>query len=241
MKALLLAAGLGTRLRPLTNQIPKCLVKINGKPLLSLWLDLLFSNNVERVLINTHHLPESIERFIEESPWRTCIDLVHETQLLGTGGTLLANGQYFSDAPFIVAHADNLTRFDFQVFVDTHLNRAPGTEMTMMTFKTDVPHSCGIVELNTAGVVKKFHEKVSNPPSNHANAAVYIFEPSILDFLKLLNKDIIDISVDVIPAYLGRIQTFYNDNYHRDIGTLESLAIAEIEYKLFDEKQLIER
>jgi mannose-1-phosphate guanylyltransferase len=123
-----------------------------------------------------------------------------------------------------------LTRFEVNKFIDAHRSRAIGAEITMMTFKTDTPQSCGIVELDSRGVVQQFHEKVDNPPGDLANAAVYIFEPTVISFLVSLGQNVIDISTEVLPAYLGRIQTFLNDDYHRDIGTPESLALAELEF-----------
>lgn len=230
MKALLLAAGLGTRLRPLTDHVPKCLVQIHGKPLLGYWLDMLLPNGIDRALINTHYLPEPVRAFVKNSPWVESIDLVHEDELLGTGGTVLKNRSYLQHGPFMLVHADNLTRFDVSAFMAAHASRPAGVDITMMTFYTDAPQSCGIVELDGLGVVRQFHEKVANPPSNFANAAVYIFEPSVIDFLATLNKDVIDISTEVLPAYLGRMHAFHNDNYHRDIGTPESLALAELEF-----------
>jgi mannose-1-phosphate guanylyltransferase len=230
MRALLLAAGLGTRLRPLTERVPKCLVPIHGKPLLGYWLDLLLPSGIERVLVNTHHLPQAVERFIAASPWRERITLVHEDTLLGTGGTVLANRAFFAGRPFLVAHADNLTRFDVGAFLVRHARRPAGALITMMTFRTDSPQSCGIVEEDTQGLVTAFHEKVPHPPGDHANAAVYIFEPQIVDFLAGLGRPVIDLSTEVIPAFLGRICTFHNAGYHRDIGTLESLRRAELEY-----------
>lgn len=231
MRALLLAAGLGTRLRPITDHVPKCLVQVRGRPLLEYWLDLLLPAGIERVLLNTHYLPDRVREFVAQSPWRDRIDLVHEDVLLGTGGTVLRNRNFFGSNPFIVAHADNLTRFDVKAFIDRHRNRPPGTEITMMTFDTDVPRTCGIVGEDAQGVVTSFYEKVENPPGNHANAAVYIFESSVIDFLAGLGKEIIDVSTEVIPRYMGRICTFHNDDYHRDIGTPESLQLAEAEFR----------
>lgn len=230
MRALLLAGGLGTRLRPLTNRIPKCIIPVNGKPLLEYWLELLFPNGIEAVIVNTHYLPESVRAFVANSPWRERITLVHEEVLLGTGGTVLRNREFFGGQPFIVAHADNLTRFDPKGFMARHRARPPGCEITMMTFETDDPRSCGIVEEDERGVVMAFHEKAENPPGNHANAAVYIFEPSVIDFLAMLGKEVIDVSTEVIPRYIGRIATFHNVGYHRDIGSPESLARAEREF-----------
>lgn len=230
MKALLLAAGFGTRLRPITDSVPKCLVPIQGKALLGYWLDLLLPAAIERVLVNTHYLPDVVRDFVNHSPWRKQIDLVHEERLLGTGGTVLANRAYFANEALMIAHADNLTRFDPADFIAAHANRLPGVLITMMTFETDNPQSCGIIELDAQGLVTAFHEKQANPPGNRANAAVYIMEPEVFNFMASLGRSEFDISLDVIPHFLGSIQTFHNTDFHRDIGSPESLQLAELEF-----------
>ena len=230
MRALLLAGGLGTRLRPLTDALPKCLVPIRGVPLLDYWLDLLLGAGIARILINTHYRAQQVRDHVAGSPWRDRLDLVHEETLLGTGGTLLANRGFFGGEAFLVAHADNLTRFDVQAFERRHAERPDGCLITMMTFDTDNPRSCGIVEQDDQGVVRAFHEKVADPPGTRANGAVYICEPALLDWLHGLGKPVIDLSTEVIPAFLGRIATFHNSDYLRDIGTPESLITAEKEY-----------
>ncbi len=230
MRAVLLAAGIGTRLRPLTNTIPKCLVPIGGKPLLSIWLDLLFRDNaIERALVNTHYLAERVVEHVGRSRWADRIDLVYEAELLGTGGTLLKNRDWIGRTSTLVAHADNLTVFDLQAFMETHARRPAGCLLTMMTFDTDHPQSCGIVE-EEGGVVVRFHEKVANPPGNRANAAVYIIEPEVVDFIASIGSAFVDVSTQVLPAFLGKIAVYHNDRYHRDIGTPESLVIAEQEF-----------
>lgn len=231
MRALLLAAGLGTRLRPITDHIPKCLVQVHGKPLLEYWLDLLLPNGIDQIILNTHYLPDEVRTYIGSTRWRDRVTLVHEKKLLGTGGTVLRNRNFFEGLPFLVAHADNLTRFNVSAFLARHESRPAGTEITMMTFETDSPRSCGIVEEDGFGVVTAFHEKVENPPGNHANAAVYIFEPGVIAFLDSLGRDVIDLSTEVMPHYIGRICTFHNFDYHRDIGTPESLRLAGIEFQ----------
>lgn len=230
MKALLLAAGLGTRLRPITDSIPKCLVPIRGRPLLSYWLDMLFSGGVERALVNTHYHAEAVEAFVAQSTWRYRVETVYEPELLGTGGTVLCNRAWFGREAFMVVHADNLSRFSVQEFIAAHWQRPAGAAITMMTFNTDAPQSCGIVELDSHGIVQRFHEKVRNPPGNCANGAVYICEPEIIDFLAGLGREFIDLSTDVIPVFIGRIATYHNTGYHRDIGTVESLRRAETEF-----------
>ncbi|MEO8040733.1 MAG: nucleotidyltransferase family protein [Betaproteobacteria bacterium] len=227
---MLLAAGFGTRLRPITDTVPKCLVPVRGRPLLEHWFDLLFSAGIERVLINTHYLPDVVRRFVAQSPWSSRVDIAYEETLLGTGGTVLRNREYFAGQSFMLAHADNLSSFDVHAFLARHQERPPGAEITMMTFDTDSPRSCGIVETDPQGLVTGFHEKVPDPPGRRANGAVYIFEPTILDFLRSLSKPVIDLSTEVLPRHIGRIFTFHNDDYHRDIGTPESLRLAESEF-----------
>lgn len=229
MKALLLAAGLGTRLKPLTDNIPKCLIGINGKPLLEYWVTMLYKGGVYPLLVNLHHHADKVANFINNSPYSAFITTVHEEKLFGTGGTLLKNQSFFEnepEEPVMLVHADNLSVFDVQAFVNSHLNRPAGCEITMMTFKTPTPQTCGIIETDEKGCVQAFHEKVANPPGDMANGAVYIVEPSIFNYLEGLNKEFIDFSTEVIPHYLGRIYAFYNDVYHRDIGTIESYEAA---------------
>lgn len=237
MRALLLAGGLGTRLKPLTDSIPKCLAPIRGRPLLDYWLELLFSSSIERVLVNTHYLPDQVIEFIGRTRWRDRIDVTFEESLLGTGGTVLQNCEYFQSSSFFVAHADNLSSFSFDDFLKRHLERPQDAIMTMMTFHTETPELCGVVNENAEGVVTEFYEKVPNPPSNLSNAAVYIFEPDVISILGSIRSRVIDISVDLIPLCLGKIFTFHNSTYHRDIGNLESLRLANIEFSHIKENE----
>src|SRR4051794_13309803 len=230
MRALLLAAGVGSRLRPLTNTTPKCLVRVHDRPLLDYWLDLVFEGGIERALLNTHWLAEQVRAHVAQSRWRDRIDLVHEDELLGTGGTVLANRAWFGDQPFLVAHADNLTDFDVKGLLSAHRGRPPGCIMTMLGFRTDDPSSCGILELDDQDRVLAFHEKVNNPPGNLANGAVYVFDPAVIADIAALGKPIVDLSTEIIPNYLGRILCVETSGYHRDIGNPESLRRAHLEF-----------
>jgi mannose-1-phosphate guanylyltransferase len=230
MRALLLAAGVGSRLYPITTTTPKCLAIINGRPLLDYWLELLFTAGVERVLINTHWLAEQVDAYVKASRWVSKIDLVHEGELLGTGGTVFANRQWFEGRPFLLAHADNLTDFDVAGLIDAHRTRPSGHLMTMLAFRTDDPRSCGILELDGRSTVVAFHEKVENPPGNLANGAVYIFEPEVIEAIAGLGNPVIDLSTEIIPTFMGRILCVETNGYHRDIGTVESLRRACAEF-----------
>ena len=230
MRALLLAAGLGTRLRPLTNTVPKCLVEINGRPLLDYWIELLSNAGVSEILINLHYLPELVKAYVRGCRYPVNITTVMEDQLLLTGGTLLQNRAFFAQQAVMMIHADNLSMFDMKAFMDRFYTRGSNIDITMMTFYTDTPHTCGIVELDAHGVVIAFHEKVQAPPGNLANGAVYILSPNVINFIIKLRQEVIDFSTEVLPHFLGRINTFHNTVYHRDIGSIESLALAQKEY-----------
>jgi mannose-1-phosphate guanylyltransferase len=102
--------------------------------------------------------------------------------------------------------------------------------MTMMTFVTDAPRQCGIVKLDGRGCVIEFHEKSPDPPGALASAAVYIVEPEVADYAQARRAS--DFSTQVVPHFVGRIHTFHNALYHRDIGTLPSLLQAQFDYPL---------
>lgn len=238
MRALLLAAGLGTRLRPLTLTVPKCLVPIQGKPLLDYWLRSLFVAGIERVLLNTHWLANVVRDHVSRSPFQHRIDLVYEPELLGTAGSILANRKWFGDGPFFVAHADNLTDFDVADFILAHQQRPRSCVLTMLAFRTDTPATCGILETETQNIVTGFHEKVENPPGDLANAAVYICEPEVPAFIASLGKQRVDFSTEVIPSFLNRIYAVPTKGYHRDIGTSEALSRAQVECMTMLRKKL---
>jgi mannose-1-phosphate guanylyltransferase len=224
-RALLLAGGMGSRLRPLTDSIPKCLVPIGGRPLLSYWFDTLFEAGLKRALVNTHYFADQVRDFCSCSGWRDKIDLVHEENLLGTCGTLRQNRAYFEKHPFWFIHADNLSRFDPVRMWHRHLTRPSRCLGTMMTFDTDNPSQCGIVSLDDEGVMRGYLEKVANPPGNLANGAVFIFEPSIFNVLDNFSEAS-DFCGEIVPTLVNQIVSFHNNQFHRDIGTPESYELA---------------
>lgn len=231
MRAILLAAGFGTRLRPVTDHVPKALVPIDGRPLLDYWLHSLFNSGFDEVLINTHYLADQVNDLVASSPFRDRIEVVHEETLLGTAGTIRKNAAFCSDAPCFVAHADNLCICDFNAFKAAHQHRPTAAQMTMMTFEAPDPTQCGIVKCDAAGLVQEFHEKVPNPPGTRASAAVYIMEPEVIRFIAQMDQPTPDLSVDVVPHFLGRILAWHNDRYHMDIGTLQTYGMAQIDIR----------
>ena len=221
MRVLLLAAGVGSRLKPITETIPKCLVPIGGKPLLLIWLEKLSHAGFGPFLINTHWLNVQVEEFINKSNFKDQVSLVYEPELLGTAGTLAANIDFFQGDDGLVLHADNYCEADLRAFQNAHEQRPNSTEATMMTFRTVDPHSCGIVEVDGDGIIIGFHEKVKYPPSNLANGAVYILSSSILETLRHLNRPLVDFSTDIIPLFYDKFYTHEIRELFADIGQVK--------------------
>ena len=226
-RALLLAAGLGTRLKPYTDSKPKCLMNIGGKPLLEYWLENLEKSYCKEVLINTHYLSEQVFDFLDQrTKTNMKITTIHEKELLGTAGTLKQNITFFKNDLGILIHADNFALLDLNKFIRAHIKRSKNTIMTMVTFLSDNPSSCGIVETDQDQVLVDFNEKPKNPKSSLANAAIYAFEKEFLqEFTKIDQPH--DFSKDVIDKFKGKIQTWLTNETLIDIGTPKSLAKAQ--------------
>ncbi len=232
IRALVLAAGVGSRLKPLTNKIPKCLVKISGVPVLGRWINELDRIGAEAVLINTHHKSEKVKNYINNLNYKTMkLSISKEEKLLGTAGTLIHNKKFFENSTGILIHADNVTDFDLSLLLKAHDKRSPNTILTMLTFNSPNPSSSGIVEIDKKGLLTRFHEKIQNPPSNRANAAIYVFEKNFFDSLENPLSNYYDFSLDIIPDFIGKIQTFHTDKPFIDIGTPETLELAKNTFK----------
>ena len=224
-KAVLLAGGLGTRLRPMTDTTPKCLVAIAGRPLLDYWFDALGRAGIHDVLINTHHLSEQVRRFIAQKNAQGFRAVeTYEPVLLGSAGTITANPGWADDADdILIIYADNLSDVDLDRLLAAH--RAGGGPLTMLLFRAPDPRACGIAELDTAGRITGFEEKPAQPKSDMANAGVYAVTAAA--WREIAGLRAFDLGFDVLPRFAGRMRGHLHAGYHRDIGTLEALAAAQ--------------
>lgn len=227
MRAVLLAAGLGTRLRPLTDHLPKCLVEVGGQTLLDIWLDALAKTGVEDVLVNVHHFAGQVQDHVERRPGAPRVRLVHEPELLGSAGTLRKNREFLGgEGTFLALNADNLTDFDLQELIDAH--RAGGAMATLTVFQAPRPSECGIIEVHD-GTVHGFEEKPAHPRGDLANAGMYAFEPEVLDLIEAPAP--CDIGFDLLPRLVGRARAVsIGDAWFADIGTREALERATREW-----------
>jgi mannose-1-phosphate guanylyltransferase len=228
MNAILLAAGLGTRLRPYTNETPKCLMKIKGRCLLEIWLEALSNAGICKFLINTHYLKDKVIDFIESSEYRDRITVTYEKELLGTAGTFSENLEFYGDGDGMLIHADNYCLANMSEFIKAHLNRPAVALGTMMTFRSNDPSACGIVELDNYNIVTRFHEKVKNPPGNLANGAIYIFSKEFISNFNDNYPFAKEITLDVIPNLIGKLYSHETNAIFIDIGTPQSYLKANI-------------
>ncbi|MBD3169479.1 MAG: NTP transferase domain-containing protein [candidate division Zixibacteria bacterium] len=235
MNAFLLAAGLGTRLRPLTCEIPKCMVEICGKPLLGWWLEKLEALSIEKVLINTHHLAPQVERFVAENNFNINIELFHEDELLGSAGTIKANRGFIDDKDFLIIYGDNLTNIDLKPMIDHHVEKSP--VMTMGLMEMPRPETRGIAVLNDDNVITDFVEKSANPPGNLANAGLKVASPELFNYLDG-DKKPLDLGFDILPRLIGKMHGFVLEGYLQDIGNPEDLESARKNWKSLVSKTL---
>jgi mannose-1-phosphate guanylyltransferase len=226
MKAIILAAGLGTRLRPITSTIPKCLVPINGVPLLELWLRDCERAGVESVLVNTHHLADRVAEFVAARRGLP-VTLAYEPVLLGSAGTIAANWSFVAGVEsFLVVYADNLTTFPLSELIAFHATHQRIASMAL--FRSPNPSACGVVEMDDTGLVTGFWEKPANPPGNLVNAGLYVFRRQVRPYLP---ADVpADVGRSLMPALVGRAMGLPIKDYFVDIGTLENYYSAQADY-----------
>ena len=220
MKMIILAAGYGTRLAPLTNTVPKCLVDLSGVPLLQYWLEAFEDcDRLTELVVNTHYLPERVCDFLENWHSQKPITVSYEAELLGTAGTIRSLREWIGSETLLVVHGDNFSSINLNQFLDSHLSRSVGSLGTLAYFTCEDPHDCGIIEIDSLGTVVSFVEKPNRDIGRTANAAVYVFEPeALLEFFKC-DKATPDISLDIIPKMIGKLFSYEISGFHVDVGT----------------------
>lgn len=224
MKAFLLAAGHGTRLRPITDSIPKCLVPIRGIPLLSIWLHLCKQFGIDEVLINIHAHAAAVRDYLRQHANGICARVVEEPQLLGSAGTLRANQEWVSrEDLFWIFYADVLCRPDLAGMLQLHHDRKPAA--TLGVYEVPDPRRCGIVTPDTNGVIQSFVEKPPIPSGNLAFAGLMIGTPELLRVIPTVTPA--DIGFHILPQLVGRMLAFPIRDYLIDIGTLENYQRAQ--------------
>jgi mannose-1-phosphate guanylyltransferase len=226
VKAFLLAAGTGSRLRPLTDTTPKCMIPVGGRPMLDIWLDAMAKADVDEVLVNLHYLADIVRKHLSARTAPPHVRMSFEETLLGSAGTLAAHRDWVAGEEFFLAvNADNLTDFPLESLIDTQ--RAHAAPATLTVFHSDNPSAGGVLETDASGRVTSFTEKPQNPVSDLVNAGIYAFTPSVLDEI---GEPPQDIGYHLLPGLVGRAQTVVIDGYFRDIGTPDAYHRAQQEW-----------
>jgi mannose-1-phosphate guanylyltransferase len=222
MKAMVMAAGLGTRLRPLTYEIPKPLVPVVNRPIMEHILALLARNGLGEVVANLHWFPDTIrDRFGDGSGLGIELAYSYEEQLLGTAGGVRNVRDYFGTEPFLVMAADALTDVDLGALADAH--RANDGIATLAVKRVSNVSEFGVVVTGSDGRIQGFQEKPdpAEALSDLANCMIYVFEPEAFDYFP--DEPVIDFALDVFPALLEHDVPFnvhVTDAYWDDVGSL---------------------
>ncbi len=225
--AVVLSAGLGTRLRPLTDTCPKPMVPVAGVPLLERTVRHLAAHGVTDVCVNLHHLPEVVlSHFGDGSAFGARLHFRTERELLGTAGALNAFREYLSDS-FLVWYGDVLSEFDVSAFLRYHARK--GGMASIGLYRVDNPTQCGLVDMDPDGRITRFVEKPPVAFTDLANAGVYVCEPGVFDFVPPLGFS--DFGRDVFPVMLKAGEALYGYPIEErliDIGSPEKLAKANL-------------
>jgi mannose-1-phosphate guanylyltransferase len=219
MRAMVLAAGLGTRLRPLTYEITKPMVPVLDRPVMEHILDLLDRHSFDGVIANLHYFPETIRaHFGERIAYR------FEQELLGTAGGVRACADFFGDESFLVISGDALTDIDLTAFAARH--RESGGIATLAVKQVPDTREYGVVLHDRDGRITGFQEKPSPDEalSDLGNCGIYMFQPSIFDYFP--DRPFADWAKDVFPALLENDAPFHIHEvreYWNDVGSLAEL------------------
>jgi mannose-1-phosphate guanylyltransferase len=219
MRAMVLAAGLGTRLRPLTYEITKPMVPVLDRPVMEHIVELLERHGFEEVIANLHYFPETIREYFGER-----ISYRFEEELLGTAGGVRACAQFFGEEPFLVISGDALTDIDLGALAARH--RESGGVATLAVKKVEDTREYGVVLHDSDGRITGFQEKPSPEEalSDLGNCGIYVFSPEIFDYFP--DRPFADWAHDVFPVLLENDVPFHIHEvreYWNDVGSLSEL------------------
>ena len=233
VKAFILAAGLGTRLRALGLDLPKVMVPIGGQPLLQHHFEWFRRQGVTEFILNLHYLPEKITEFFGDGQrFGVKITYSHETEILGTAGGVKKMEAALRAGPFLVIYGDNLIRIELAPLVDFH--RRHGGPVTIALYESAEPWTGGVVETDRTGKVLRFREKPDRKEisTNLINAGIYLLEPAVLEAIPA--GQFYDFGKDVFPKLLAAGTPLYAMQpkaYIHDIGTPERWAQAQQDFE----------
>ncbi len=219
MKAMVLAAGLGTRLKPLTFEIPKPMVPVLDRPVMAHIVGMLQGQGFDELIANLHHYPDTIRGYFGDR-----LTYRFEDELLGTAGGVRNVADFFGDDPVLVVSGDALTDLDLNELLSRH--RSSGGIATLTVKNVQNTREYGVVVHDEDGRITGFQEKPdpAEALSELANCGIYCFSPEIFDYFP--DDDSVDWAADVFPALLDSDVPFFiheTTSYWNDMGSIAEL------------------
>ena len=232
MKAFILAAGIGTRLKPLTDNQPKVMLKIGTKPILEHLINLCRHHQIQEIILSTHYLADPIKNYFQDGQtFGVKIKYSHETKRLGSAGALQLASALLKDDDFIVLSGDVLTNVNLTEMVSFH--RLKQGLAAFLVHDTDHPFDSDLVEYDDNFLIKRFFRPT--PGDNFqpiSKTGTHIFKPTVLDFIP--SQQEFSLEKQLIPALLTANQllyAYYSNCYSKDMGTLERLTQVRKDYQ----------
>ena len=239
MKAVILIAGEGSRLKPLTNYIPKCCLPIAGVPLLHIWIKNLLAAHVTEILLNpSHRDSEYVRKTVMSGIPIPRITMHPERKPLGTARTIWRNRDWIGDDDFFIIYGDVLTNLNVWLLGETHKTQSESI-LTVTTYETDKPKQKGIFEVQNGWAIG-FEEKPEEPVNNLAFAGIAVAGKG---FLECLKQRYVDIGLDVLPRIINKKQppcVFVHHDpsvYFKDIGTIPDYLSCQAEWRQLEREQ----
>ncbi|HEX4108395.1 MAG TPA: NDP-sugar synthase [Solirubrobacteraceae bacterium] len=229
MRALVLGAGMGTRLGALTAHTPKILVPFAGRPLLAWQLEYLERNGVTEVAVNAHHLADQVVDFVAGHTPPPAVRVSREETIRGTAGALWPLQAFLSE-PFVVVYGDVVSDLALAELMDEHTRR--GALATLALYRSPITQAKGTCTISRDGWIESFAEKADvSSAVSYVNAGLHAIDPAIFQWLEPTD---FDFGSDVWPRLAAggaRLAGVLSDAYVRDLGTLPSLEQAEADLR----------
>lgn len=231
MKILILSAGLGTRLKPLTDNLPKVMLPVGGKPVLEHLINLCHFHGLNDIIISTHYLPEKISNYFQDgTKFNVHFIYSHETMRLGSAGAIKLAAPLLINDSFIVFNGDVLTNVNLTKMIKFHQQKKGLA--TFLVHSTDHPYDSDIVEFDSTGLITKFFRpKAGDKFQPLTKTGTHIFESKVLDFIP--SGRFYSLESQLIPDLLAKNQSLYaysSNCYSKDMGTPERLNQVKQDY-----------
>lgn len=236
MDVFLLCAGYGTRLRPLTNYVPKCLAPIGSIPLLAIWLNQLSKLQfISKVYINCHYMADQVLSFIHSNSFELNIELVVEEKILGTSRSIRNQLSSSTSREFMIIHGDNFSIQDFNAMYSIFKEKTCSNRLTGLAlgFRSQDYDTCGFYSYSESTQrITNFIEKPGHPVKGLANGAIFMLTREIL-MRSLEQSDGIDFCRDNLPSVARYLFLYEATVSHIDIGSHSALSAAQKHSKHF--------